>query len=379
MVEHDLAARHHELRRAGSVGDLGRDVEQAEHALHADDGVADLAIGEAQHVERHVELQQEGVHGHEIAERHRALNDALARHQHHHGEAAGDDGALAYVEQRQRAAGTDRRRLVAPAADIVAARLMLFVAEVLHRLVVQQAVDRLGVGLGVGVVHATDELDAPFRQHDREQDVACDDAQRHRREAPVVEPPQDDGDQGNLEQRRQDVESGEADQELHALGAALDDAAQSAGLALEMEAKAECMEMTEHFEREVADRPLRHRREDRIAHLAEGLRQHARQAIGKDQRDRHRHSLRLAVAQGIDGVLVEERHIDVDHFGQDQQHERDKDAAAQPPLILRPQMAAENAQHGSRTAHADAGWTIGLRGRHFRSLVALGAWAFYRA
>ena len=97
---------------------------------------------------------------------------------HHRDEAGGDDGALADIEQRQRAAGADRRRLVAPAADVVAARLVLLVAEILDRLVVQQAVDRLGVGLGVGVVHAAHELDAPLRQRDREHDVAGDDGQR---------------------------------------------------------------------------------------------------------------------------------------------------------------------------------------------------------
>ena len=209
--------------------------------------------------------------------------------------------ALADIEQRQGAAGADRRRLVAPPADIEAARLVLLVAEILHGLVVQQAVDRLGVGLGVGVVHAAHEFDAPFRQHDREHDVGGDDGQGHRREAPVVEAPQDAADQGDLEQGRQDVEGREADQELHARGAALDDAAQPAGLALEMEAQRERMEMAEDFEGEVADRPLRHRREHRIADFAQRLRQYPRHAVGHDEGDRHRHGLRRRRAQGVDG------------------------------------------------------------------------------
>ncbi len=61
------------------------------------------------------------------------------------------------------------------------------------------------------------------------------------------------------------------------VGAALDDPAEAAGLALEMEAQRQRMEMAEDFEREVADRALRHRREDRIADFAHRLRQHARQ------------------------------------------------------------------------------------------------------
>jgi hypothetical protein len=60
---------------------------------------------------------------------------------------------------------------------------------------------------------------------------------------------------------------------------------------------------------------LRHRREHRVAHLAERLREHAGEAVGHDQRHRHRHDLRL-VAQRVDGVLVEDRHVDVGDLGQ---------------------------------------------------------------
>ena len=247
MVEHDLAARHLQGRRARLVGDLGRHLHQAEHALHVHQRIPDLAIGEAQHVQGHVELDQEGVDRHEVAQRHGAGLHAVARHDHDRDQPAGDDGALPDVEQRERAAGADGGLLVAAAADVVAARLVLLVAEVLHRLVVQEAVDRLGVGVGVGVVHAAHELDAPFRQDDREGDVAADGGQGHRREAPVVEAPQHPADQDDLEQGRQDVEGGEADQELHAAGAALDDAAQAPGLALEMEAQRQGMEMVEYL------------------------------------------------------------------------------------------------------------------------------------
>ena len=195
MVEHDLAARHLQGRRPRLVGDLGRHVHEAEHALHVHQRIADLAIGEAQHVQGHVELDQEGVDRHEVAQRHGAGLHAIARHDHDRDQPARDDGALPDIEQRERPAGADGGLLVAAAADVEAARLVLLVAEVLHRLVVEEAVDRLGVGLGVGVVHAAHELDAPFRQDDREGDVAADGGQGHRREAPVVEAPQHRADQ----------------------------------------------------------------------------------------------------------------------------------------------------------------------------------------
>ena len=345
MVEHDLAAAHHETRRARLVGDLGLHVEQAEHLLHVDECVPDLAIGEAQHVERHVELDQEGVDRHEVAQGHGVMHDAIARHDHHRGQPDGDDNALADIEQRQGAAGADRRRLVAPPADIEAARLVLLVAEILDGLVVQQAVDRLGVGLGVGVVHAAHELDAPLRQGDREHDVGGDDGQGHRREPPVVEGPQDAAHQGDFEQGRQDVEGREADQELHARRAALDDAAQPAGLALEMEAQRQRMEMAEDFEGEVADRPLRDRREHRIADFAHRLRQHPRRAVRQNKDDRHGHGLRRRRAQGVNGLLVEDRDVDVDELGRDQQGQCNDDAGAQTRFTLWPQMPGKNAQN----------------------------------
>ena len=366
MVEHDLAAAHLQRRGAWLVGDLGRDGEQAEHALHVDQRIADLAIGEAQHVERHVELDQEGVHRHEVADRHGAGLYAVARHDHHHDQAGRDDDALADIEHRQGAAGTDRGLLVAPPANVEAAGLVRLVAEILHRLVVQQAVDRLGIGVRVGIVHRAHELDAPFRQADREHDIACDRHQGHGREAPVVEAPHHDTDQQDLEQGRQDVEGGEADQEFHAGRAALDDAAEPTGLTLEMEAQGQGMQMAEDLQGEAADRPLRDRREQRIAQLAERLGRDPGHAIGQDERDGHRDRLHLGIAQGIDGVLVDDRHVDVGDLGRDQQYPGHDHAAAQADLAFRPQIAADDAQNrpgplGSHLVGGSVGRAHGLK------------------
>ena len=379
MLEHDLAARDFQRRRTRFVGDLGANVEQAEHAFHADQRVPDLAIGEAQHVERLVELQQEGVDRDEVADRHRARDHAGTRHHHHNGEADRDDRALPDIEQRQGSARADRGDLIGPAADVVAARLVRLVAEIFHRLVVDQAVDRLGIGFGVGVVHAAHELDAPFRQHDGEDDIACDHRQGDGGETPIVEVPQHDADQGDLEQGRQDVEGREADQELHALRAALDDAAEAAGLPLEMEAQAERMQVPEHLQGEIANRSLRHRCEDGVADFAEGLRQHAGRAIGQDQEDRDHHRLRARVGQGVDGLLVEDRDVDVGDLGDDQQGQGDEHPGTQAPLTLWPQMAPKDGQHFPRPPDIDGGWTIVGRGRHVRPVLALrlGFWGVW--
>ena len=52
-----------------------------------------------------------------------------------------------------------------------------------------------------------------------------------------------------------------------------------------------------------------------------------------------------AVAQGVDGLLVEDRHVDVGELGQDQQRQRDDDADAQRLFALWPQMPGKNAQN----------------------------------
>ena len=125
------------------------------------------------------------------------------------------------------------------------------------------------------------------------------------------------------------------------------------------------MEMVEHLEGEVADRALRHRREDRVAHLAEGLGQHAGEAVGHDQGDRHRHDLGL-VAQRVDGVLVEDRHVDVGDLGQDQQHQRCDHAGAQVRSPFGHRWRPRIASAGPRTVEADGRRAVVDRRRHGR-------------
>ena len=67
---------------ARPVRDLLVHGEQAEHLLHVHQPLLDLAIDEAEEIERLVELHQIGVHQHELADRHGAGLHALRRHQH---------------------------------------------------------------------------------------------------------------------------------------------------------------------------------------------------------------------------------------------------------------------------------------------------------
>jgi hypothetical protein len=99
--------------------------------------------------------------------------------------ASGDHQALADVEQPERGLEAHRGVLVLAQVLVVAPRLELLVAEVLHRLVVEQAVDGARVGPGIELVGAAPDVDAPFGHQDGEGDVHRHRAEGHRGEAPV--------------------------------------------------------------------------------------------------------------------------------------------------------------------------------------------------
>ena len=156
LEAHRAAARHQRLG-VGRVGDLAVLAEQREHLLHVDQRLLDLAVDDAEEVERDVELDHQRVDQHQVAERQRARDDADGRAPDQQRHRRGDDQALAEVEQRQRGLRLDRR-LLEPLQVLVVARLLEpLVAEVLDRLVVEQRVERLGVGLRVLLVHRAPE------------------------------------------------------------------------------------------------------------------------------------------------------------------------------------------------------------------------------
>ena len=236
VAEFDFGAGHGQIARAGPVGDLAILVQQLEHALHVDDGLLDLAVDEAEEAQRRIQLQQVGVDQHEVAQRVAALGDALGGHPHDQRQARGNDGGLADVQDRQADLAAHGGALVAAERGVEAPRLVLLVAEVLDRLVVQQAFDGLGVGLGVGLVHLAAELGSPFGDQQRVGDVQRDRGAGGQRQPAVEHAPQHHADQSDLEERGQDVEQQEGQRGLDALGAAFDGAVQPAGLARQVSA-----------------------------------------------------------------------------------------------------------------------------------------------
>src|SRR5262249_20870751 len=160
-------------------------------------------------------------------------------------EAGGDDHALADVERGERGLAFDRRSLVSAQRAVEALGLVLLIREILHRLEIEQAVDRFGVGFAVALVHLAAELDPPISNGDGEDDVANNGGEGDEREARRVEAAENGADEADLEQRRHHIEEHVGKQELGTANAALDGAGEAAGLALEMKAERERMKMAE--------------------------------------------------------------------------------------------------------------------------------------
>ena len=150
------------------------------------------------------------------------------------------------VERRQRRLALHRRLLPALQALVVAARLPFLVAEVLDRLVVEQAVDRARVGLAVELVHRRRKCVRHSVIVMVNDDVERERARGDRDERPVVAGDQDRRDERDLDQRRQDREQRVADQRRDAALAALDVAREPAGLAREVEAQRQRVQVAEH-------------------------------------------------------------------------------------------------------------------------------------
>ena len=196
--------------------------------------------------------------------------------QHRH-QADGDDQLLAGVQQRQRGLALQAGAAQALQALVVAAGLEALVVEVLDGLVVQQRVHRLGVGGGIELVGLAAELRAPLGHRDREDDVQHQRRQRDPGEPGVELHGQDGQHQRHLDQRRHDAVERIRDQRLDAAHAALDVARHAAGLALQVEAQRQRMQVPEGLQRDAARRALRGLGEHQLAQLGEQRRRQPQQ------------------------------------------------------------------------------------------------------
>ena len=285
VLEPHRARGHLEVGRAGRVADFRVLVEDVEHRADVDDRLLDLAIDHAHEVQRLVELQHHHVEQHEVADGIMPFADALDAHDEHRDHAGGEDDRLARVQHRERDIGAHAEALVARHRLVVAHALALLGAEIFDRLEIQQAVDRLGVGVGVAVVHRAPDGDAPVGRERREDEIGEDRHADRDDIAPVERDQQRRDDQHEFERGRRGGEHRGADDRLDRGAPALENARQAAGLALEMEAQRKLMQVDEDLDREAADRVHRHRGEQGVAALLGKRHQDAQDAVKAGERN----------------------------------------------------------------------------------------------
>ena len=238
------------------VGDLGLDLEKLEHLFYVGQALADFAIDETDEVQRHRKLQQKGIDEHEIADGLFTALHGQRRHHHHYRGADTEDHALAEVQPAERGPDRDRRFFVTLHGDIEAFRLHLFIAEIFDGLEIQERVDRLGIGVGIAVVHGAANADTPVAGPDGEPDIGPDGDDRDQHIGKAVGRPEDDRRQQEFNEGWRGVENGEADNGFDALGAAFDNPRKPAGLALQMEAQGKPVHVHEGSVGELAHRML---------------------------------------------------------------------------------------------------------------------------
>ena len=88
------------------------------------------------------------------------------------------------------------------------------------------------------------------------------------------------------------------------------------------------MDVAECGQRQPAHGALTDLGEDGVAQLVEALRHHPGDPVGDDQANRHGDH-EVAGCQGVDCLLVEERHVNVDELACEQERHRQHDPRAQ--------------------------------------------------
>ena len=300
------------------IGDFAVFVQQGKQAFHVGQALLDFAVNDAEEIEGDVQLDHEGVHQHQVAQGHAAVDHAHRGAPQDQGDGRGDDQGLARIEQGQGSLRFHGRRFIALQAFVVALRLVILVAEIFHGFIVDQRIDGLGIRLRVEVVHGAAEMRAPVRHQDGKRDVGH---QRHRRDhgkPDVVMQDQIAEHEGDFHQRRQDVEQGIGNERADAARAPFDIARHAARLAVQVKAQGQGMQVAEHLQRDGAHGPLRHPGEQEFAQFRKQGGRQAQQAIRHQQADRqHQQRLRMRRRDrhGVDEFFQDQGHAHVGQLG----------------------------------------------------------------
>src|SRR6516162_494752 len=150
-----------QCRRPRAILDLRLDREQFQHLFEIGQRLLDVAIDHTEEVKRRIELDQISVDQHEVSDGHLGRGHSSRGQGHDTNQAGRYDHPLTEIEQRQGGLALDRGALIGLECSVVALSLVLFVGEIFDGLEIQHAVDGLGVGLAVALVHLAPEAHPP--------------------------------------------------------------------------------------------------------------------------------------------------------------------------------------------------------------------------
>ena len=230
----------------------------------------------------------------------------------------------------------------------VAIQLALLSGEILHRLVIQERVDRPRRRAGVEVVHLLAQLVAPIGDQAGIGDVGHHHHGGRGHQFPSELDPEGHADSDQFQDRGRDVEQQEVEHHVDALGPALDDLGHRPGAPRQVKAQGQSVQMPEGMFRQRPGGVLSDPFEDHVAQIVEEGAAEPRGGIGHDQRHRDRGgsagSTRHLVDRGGIGEPHQERHGLPDH---DQDH-GEHDPALHLGLAVGPHIGEEAAQRGER-------------------------------
>ncbi len=144
IVEEHSRLADHQRGRSGCVLHFGLGIDQAKHLRHVDQPLPDRPVHHAEHVKRAEQLDQIGVHQHQIAGGQHALAPLPHGEPHRAAHQQVHDDRLADVEQAERVLAADRCIGIGPRGFGIARVLARLGAEIFDRFVIEQAVDRAG-------------------------------------------------------------------------------------------------------------------------------------------------------------------------------------------------------------------------------------------
>ena len=150
---------------------------------------------------------------------------------------------------------------------IIAVALAIFRTKIFDCFVIQQTVDRFGIGLGITVIHAATNANPPLRRLGGKAHIEENHQHSDKRIAPVKLIEHDSKDQRKFDNGRDRCQHGHSDDGFDATASALQHTGQAARLLFQMEAQGQAMHVLEGFQRQSANGMHGHGGKQRIPHL----------------------------------------------------------------------------------------------------------------